>query len=203
MATITLEPNDNSIAYVSSYEEKQVSPAAIAEFDGKTHEGFFQELTATLCRQVPGICTLPPMFYGECLALTSALLWGSIPILVRKGLPHANASVAVVIGLLASLPLLCGVFLFHPRTVTEVVAPQAALWFAAVGITGPCLGRLFNYIGVARLGAARATPLINSSPLLTTLLAILFLREQITFKILLGGICMVAGIIVLARQRAA
>ena len=143
------------------------------------------------------------MFYGECLALTSALLWGSIPVLVRKGLPHASASVAVVLGLLASLPLLCGVFLFHPRTVTEVVTPQAAFWFAAVGITGPCLGRLFNYIGVARLGAARATPLINSSPLLTTLLAIVFLREQITFKILLGGICMVAGIIVLTRQRMA
>ena len=25
------------------------------------------------------------MFYGECLALTSAVLWGAIPILVRKG----------------------------------------------------------------------------------------------------------------------
>lgn len=142
-----------------------------------------------------------PMFYGEVLALTSAALWGSIPILVRKGLPHASASVAVVVGLLASFPLLMAVFLLHPHTVTEVVAPQAALWFAAVGITGPCLGRLFNYIGVARLGAARATPLINASPLFTTIMAAVFLREQITLKILLGIVSIVAGIVVLTGQR--
>ena len=144
-----------------------------------------------------------PMFYGEGLALLSAALWGSIPILVRKGLPHASASVAVVVGLLASFPLLVGVFLLHPHAVTEVVAPQAALWFAAVGITGPCLGRLFNYIGVARLGAARATPLINASPLFTTILAAVFLREQITLKILLGIVSIVAGIVVLTGQRRA
>lgn len=141
------------------------------------------------------------MPYGECLALTSALLWGTIPILVRKGLPHASASVAVLLGLLASVPLLFLVFSFHPRPLTQAVAPQAALWFAAVGIMGPCLGRVFNYLGVARLGAARATPLINSSPLFTTVLALVFLREQITLKIVLGVLCIVAGITVLTGQR--
>jgi len=141
------------------------------------------------------------MLYGECLALISALLWGTIPILVRKSLPHSNPSVAVVFGLLASVPLLLGVFFFHPRAVTDVVAPQAAVWFAAVGILGPCLGRVFNYIGVARLGAARATPLINSSPLFTTVLALVFLREQITLKILLGILFIVGGIVVLGGQQ--
>ncbi|MSQ46847.1 MAG: EamA family transporter [Deltaproteobacteria bacterium] len=143
------------------------------------------------------------MFYGEGLALLSAALWGSIPILVRKGLPHASASVAVVVGLLASFPLLVAVFLLHPHAVMEVVTPPAALWFAAVGITGPCLGRLFNYIGVARLGAARATPLINASPLFTTILAAVFLREQITLKILFGIVSIVGGIVVLTGQRRA
>ena len=141
------------------------------------------------------------MFYGECLALTSAVLWGAIPILVRKGLPHSNASVAVVLGLLASVPLLIGVFWLHPRWVTHAVTPHAAFWFAACGITGPCLGRLFNYLGVARLGAARATPLINASPLFTTILALVFLREQITLKIALGILSIVAGIVVLTRQK--
>jgi len=141
------------------------------------------------------------MLYGECLALISALLWGTIPILVRKGLPHSNPSVAVVLGLLASVPLLLGVFFFHPRSVSDVIAPQAVMWFAAVGILGPCLGRVFNYMGVARLGATRATPLINSSPLFTTVLALVFLREQITLKILLGVLCIVSGIAVLSGQR--
>jgi len=143
------------------------------------------------------------MLYGECLALTTALLWGTIPILVRKALPYSSASVAVLLGSLASVPLLFLVFSLHPRPVTQAVAPQAAVWFAAVGILGPCLGRVFNYIGVARLGAARATPLINSSPLLTTILALVFLREQITLKILLGVLCTVAGITVLTGQRRA
>lgn len=146
-------------------------------------------------------CTLPAMFYGECLALTSAVLWGTIPILVRKGLPHSNASVAVVLGLLASVPLLLAVFVFHPRWVTQAITPYAAFWFAACGITGPCLGRLFNYLGVARLGAARATPLINASPLFTTIWALFFLREQITLSVVLGVLSIVAGIAVLAGQK--
>ena len=143
------------------------------------------------------------MLYGECLALTSAVLWGTIPILVRRGLPHANPSVAVMLGLLASVPLLLLVFSFYPRPVTQAVTPQAAGWFAAVGVIGPCLGRVFNYIGIDRLGAARATPLINSSPLFTTILALVFLREPITLKILLGVSCIVVGIIVLTKQRRA
>jgi drug/metabolite transporter (DMT)-like permease len=143
------------------------------------------------------------MLYGECLALVTAMLWGTIPVLVRKALPYSSASVAVLLGSLASVPLLFLVFSFHPRPVTQAVAPQAAVWFAAVGVMGPGLGRAFNYVGVARLGAARATPLINSSSLFTTILALVFLREQITLKILLGVLCIVAGITVLTRQRRA
>ena len=108
---------------------------------------------------------------------------------------------AVVLGLLASVPLLIGVVWLHPRWVTHAVTPHAAFWFAACGITGPCLGRLFNYLGVARLGAARATPLINASPLFTTILALVFLREQITLKIALGVLSIVAGIVVLTGQK--
>jgi drug/metabolite transporter, DME family len=104
---------------------------------------------------------------------------------------------------LASVPLLVAVFWFHPRWVTQAVSPQAAFWFAACGITGPCLGRLFNYMGVARLGAARATPLINASPLFTTLLALVFLREEVTLKIALGIFSIVAGIVVLTGQKRA
>ncbi len=141
------------------------------------------------------------MLYGECLALTTAVLWGAIPVLVRKGLLHSTASVAVLVGLLASVPLLFVVVSVHPQPVTQALAPQAAVWFIAVGILGPCLGRAFNYMGVARLGAARATPLVNTSPLFTTILALVFLREHITLKILLGMLCIMAGAAVLTGLR--
>ncbi|MGE0683292.1 MAG: DMT family transporter [Candidatus Binatia bacterium] len=138
---------------------------------------------------------------GEGFALIAAVFWGTIPVLVRKGFSHASPSVAVVVGLFASFPLFLGVFLFHPRSVLEAVTPQAALWFAAVGVTGPCLGRLFNYMGVERLGAARATPLINSAPLFTTIFALIFLHEQITPRILFGVLGIVGGILVLTGQQ--
>lgn len=173
----------------------------------KEEKGFFPLrfffFSVSLCNLYLITCTLAAMFYGESLALMSALLWGTIPILVRKGLPHASASVAVVLGLLASVPLLIGIFCLHPRWVTQAVTPSAALWFAACGITGPCLGRLFNYLGVERLGAARVTPLINASPLFTTMLALVFLREHITLKSALGILCIVAGIAVLTGQKRA
>jgi len=138
---------------------------------------------------------------GEGFALMAAVFWGTIPVLVRRGLPYASPSVAVIVGLFASLPLFLGVFLFHPHSVLEAVAPQAAFWFAAVGVTGPCMGRLFNYMGVERLGAARATPLINSAPLFTTVFALVFLHEQITPRVLFGMLSIVGGILVLTGQQ--
>ena len=140
------------------------------------------------------------MFYGELFALTAACLWGTAPIFVRKGLPHASASVGVLCGLAASLPLMALVFVFHPRSVTQVITPQAAMWFIAAGISGPCLGRMFNYLGVAHLGAARSTPLVNTAPLFTTVFALLFLHEHITLKILCGILSVVAGVVILTGQ---
>ncbi len=143
------------------------------------------------------------MFYGEAFALTAAFLWGTAPIFVRKGLPHANASVGVLCGLFASLPLMALVFVFHPCSVTQVISPQAALWFMAAGITGPCLGRMFNYLGVAYLGATKSTPLVNTAPLFTAVFSLLFLHEHITLKILCGILSVVAGVVVLTGQNRA
>jgi drug/metabolite transporter (DMT)-like permease len=132
--------------------------------------------------------------------LIAACLWGTAPIFVRKGLPHASASVGVLCGLLASLPVIVLVFVVHPRSVTQVISPQAAGWFIAAGISGPCLGRMFNYLGVAHLGAAKSTPLVNTSPLFTTVLALIFLQEHLTLKILGGILSVVAGVAVLTGQ---
>ena len=140
------------------------------------------------------------MFYGELFALTAACLWGTAPIFVHKGLPHASASVGLLCGLAASLPLMALVFVFHPRSVTQVITPQAALWFIAAGIVGPCLGRMCNYLGVAHLGAAKSTPLVNTAPLFTTVFALLFLQEDITLKILCGILSVVAGVVILTGQ---
>lgn len=140
------------------------------------------------------------MFYGELFALSAACLWGISPIFIRKGLPHASVSVGLLCGLGASLPLMALVFVFHPRSVTQVVTPQAALWFIAAGIVGPCVGRMFNYLGVAHLGAAKSTPLVNTAPLFTTVFALLFLQEDISLKILSGILSVVAGVVMLTGQ---
>lgn len=140
------------------------------------------------------------MFSGELFALAAACLWGTAPIFVRKGLPHASVSVGVLCGLYASLPLMAVVFVFHPCSVTQAVIPQAALWFIAAGIVGPCLGRMFNYLGVAHLGAAKSTPLVNTAPLFTTIFALLFLQEAVTLKILSGILSVVAGVVILTGQ---
>ena len=137
---------------------------------------------------------------GELLALAAAFFWGAVPILIRRGLTYSTPSVAVVWGLIVSLPLLVCAFVLHPRSVSQAVAPQAVVWFVLVGILGPCIGRVFNFIGVARLGAARATPLVNSAPLFTTLLAVVFLHEQITLRIFLGMLSVVAGVAFLTGQ---
>jgi transporter family protein len=73
-------------------------------------------------------------------------------------------------------------------------------FFIASGVFASGFGRLFNYISVDRLGVSVSGALVGISPLLTTILAIIFLGEIVSISTILGAIFIVGGVFVISYQ---
>lgn len=71
---------------------------------------------------------------------------------------------------------------------------QALLAFFLAGVVSTLVGRAFFYVGVKRVGAARAEPLKATMPLHATILAILILDESATMPQLIGIIILILGV---------
>jgi drug/metabolite transporter (DMT)-like permease len=74
----------------------------------------------------------------------------------------------------------------------------AIVVFAGTGVVGAYLGRTLFVKTVDQIGAARAQSLNNSSPLITVLLAALFLGEPLTAVVLVGVVLIISGVFFVA-----
>jgi uncharacterized membrane protein len=76
----------------------------------------------------------------------------------------------------------------------------AAFWpFVAAGAVGASFGKIFYYYGIDTVGASKSVSIKNSSPILTTILAVVILGERVTLPLAAGVVLIVAGIILLTR----
>src|SRR5690606_32193488 len=64
-------------------------------------------------------------------------------------------------------------------------------YFAISGVFAPLLGRLFQYQGIRHLGANISTPITLTHPLVTVLIAVLFLEERLTTTGFVGAILVI------------
>lgn len=124
-------------------------------------------------------------------ALISAVSSAIFSIIIRKGQRHGNAASGVIIGLIVSMPVLIALSLmfaepgwWHPRAIG---------FFIAAGLLGPCLGRMFIYLGIHHLGVARAVPLKSAQPLVAAAMAFIVLGERPGPLIWAGTLMIVAG----------
>jgi drug/metabolite transporter (DMT)-like permease len=76
-------------------------------------------------------------------------------------------------------------------------------YFIAGGIFAPAIGQTLGYIGMERLGVARSSPIVNTSPIFSSILAVIFLGEVWVPQNVLGTCLVILGVIVLSSRRAA
>ena len=130
------------------------------------------------------------------LALTAALLSAAATIFIRQGLrgsdPYTgfwiNAMVGVV-GMWVCVLVTGGI---------GRVSMRSLLLFAAAGLIGTVGGRLARFVAIEKVGASVASAVINLTPLIATLLAILLLGERVTLPIVVGTVVIVAGTVLLS-----
>ncbi|MGH7332793.1 MAG: DMT family transporter [Candidatus Rokuibacteriota bacterium] len=132
------------------------------------------------------------------LALTAALGFALARVIVRRALPHTTPLTAVIVSIICT-----GAVLWIVALLTAPLSKLAtlAVWpFVLAGLLAPGLSRLLVYVGIDRIGAARASAIAPIAPFSAILLAVVFLGERPSASLLAGAICIVVGTILLAQQ---
>ena len=135
---------------------------------------------------------------GILYAIVAGIFWGISPVLVKRGLVHADVSAATLYQQATILVTLIAAALIEGELFAANIPPLAILVFACTGVVGAYLGRTLFVKTVDQIGASRAQSLNNSSPLITVLLAALFLGEPLTLVVLAGVVLIISGVFFVA-----
>lgn len=127
----------------------------------------------------------------EIVPFLSAMGWAVDSILIRKGARTSSVLSAAFLSYVVTTILTWSyVAINFPLS---IVRSPAAFYFMASGTLQPLLARIFLYIGIDRLGVARAMPLRGTGPLFAVAIAVFFLQERPALPVYLGGLFIVAG----------
>ena len=127
-------------------------------------------------------------------ALLASLFFASSNVAVKIGLKNSNSISATFITLIINVIFLwvLSIFLvpFH------VFTNKGIIFFAIGGIFAPCLGRIFFYTGIERVGVSIASPIKTTSPLFAAMIAVLILSEHFTMPIGIATILGITGVMI-------
>lgn len=129
-------------------------------------------------------------------ALLAAFCFACSHVLVRRGMVNSNALTASVISLAISATVAWSlVVVFVPL---HTVLSPAVWYFIIAGVFAPGLGRTLNYVGIERIGVARAVPIVNASPIFASVFAVVFLAEVWGIQNMVGTAMVICGVIILS-----
>ena len=132
--------------------------------------------------------------------MTIALVWG-----ISSGFLFGLADVFTRLGVRKSAPLVGAiiisstVFILYGVTILlrgPGPAPDwtGAIWFFLAGACGTGPGRLLFHFSVQRIGVSRASVLLAGTPLISMLIAVVFLGERPGWTLVAGAVLIVLGI---------
>ncbi len=138
---------------------------------------------------------------GVLFGLSSAFGFGAAAVFARVGLqdvkPTTGTLVSLIVGTIITMAL---AFILHAEAILNL-AGMAFLWFLLSGFINFPLGRLLNFTGVSLAGVSKSAPIVGSSPLFATALAITIGGESINALIALGTLSIICGLALILTQR--
>ena len=130
------------------------------------------------------------------LAATSAFLFGAMTVALRLALrrgaaPEAGALYTVLAALAFALPIAA----FEGGEL-------AGIWpFLLAGLLGPGLSQLLFTLAVQEAGPSRTSVVVGTAPLFSVAIALVFLDEPVKAGLIVGALLIVAGGVLLVRER--
>ena len=138
---------------------------------------------------------------GLILALLSSVFFGGNHAAARRGLVKGDVYAGVLLTLSLGLP---GFFALAWSTgeLSQLPGlPSLALgYFMLAGILHFVVGRTLTYASLQQIGTTRTSPIVGTNTLYTVVLAIVFLGEPASLKVITAALLVVAGVILLSRQ---
>ena len=129
-------------------------------------------------------------------AVLAGLFFALSSIYTRWGLERASIGAAVLVTALANVVVFWPLFLiFAPF---GSISSWAVLAFIGAGATGPFLGRMLLFNGMARVGVSVATPLYNVQVLFAAIGGVVFFNETLTPFVGLGTLVLLGGVALLS-----
>ncbi len=136
---------------------------------------------------------------AEYFSFQTALCFSIAHVFVRRGLVHSNAFTGSLISLGTSAAIFwLLVFAFVPISVLQM---PAVGYFVAAGFFAPAIGQTLGYIGMERIGVARSSPIVNTSPIFSSVLAVIFLGEAWGLQNIVGTCLVILGVVILSSGR--
>jgi DME family drug/metabolite transporter len=139
---------------------------------------------------------------GEVASLSCAVLWaastvlmrsqtGRVPVLALNAIRSLWASM-VFVGVLVGLGRVGDVF---------TVPPEALVGLIGSVLIGLAIGDTLHIKAMTLIGVSRALPISSTYPILTALLAVIWLDEPVTWRIIGGIVLVVGGVYLVAFPR--
>ena len=138
---------------------------------------------------------------GIIFALIAASGWGASAVFTKIALDKIDTRLGTIVSLFFSTVVMFSISIFFQTNEFENIELNHMKWFFAAGLFTFALGRLLNYTGVKFAGVSKSTPLVGTSTLFATILAIVLLGESPTVLIGLGILLVTIGIIFITKSK--
>lgn len=133
------------------------------------------------------------MFF-EALALVTSIMNALGVVLIAKGMKDSKPIVAAFYSVVVQTLILTAILLTRLPQLNMV----AVRFFVLGGVLSLGVARLLNFVAIRRIGVAKTSALIGSSPVITTLLSIAILSETPGISTILGAVTVAAGVILIS-----
>ena len=131
---------------------------------------------------------------GILIALAASISWAFGSIFIRLGIDRVGATTSTFISIVAGFVYVLAVTLIVDARAVLDIPLSTVLGFVVVGMLSFVGGRLLYYTSVSLIGIGRATAMGGAVPIVSSLLAVLFLGELLTLPLALGIGAVVAGV---------
>ena len=135
------------------------------------------------------------------LLIATMVLWGSTPLIEKLGLKDVDPLMGIFIRSLVITVILFVFYLFSGRLneLTKITVKNFSL-FAASGIMAGLIG-MWTYFYLLKEGmTSKIVPIAASYPLITAVLSIFILGEQVTLQRIIGIVLTIVGIILVKQS---
>jgi len=127
---------------------------------------------------------------AELVALMASFFTALSSVMATRGMKDSNPDTANLLLTGIQTLVLTGVLVLD----FPVLNWGALFWFALSGVCASFLGRLLTLTSYKRIGVSAGSAIVGTSPVITTILAILFLGEPLVLPVVFGAVLVVLGI---------